>query len=114
MDKQGWRPKEDRLQAWNGHRGGWHRKPQKAKGRREDENPLVVHAVSITQKASCRRERSGAAWERTEVENPGEKGWPQAVGKAQGLGLMSRSHRVPQKHMPFQELSSILGNSQEQ
>lgn len=111
---QAWRPKEDRLRAWSGHRGGWDMKPLKAKGRRADEHSLVVCTISIPQKVSCGRERSGAIWERAEVGNPGERGQPQGLGKAQGPGLMSRSPRVPQKHMLSQELSSILGNSQEQ
>lgn len=33
VDTQAWRPKEDRLWAWSGHRGGWSMKAQKAKGR---------------------------------------------------------------------------------
>lgn len=48
--------------------------------------------------------------ERREVETPDERSQPQELGKPHGLALMSRSHRVPQKHMPSQELSSIMGN----
>lgn len=59
-----WRPTEDRLWAWSGPSGGWGMKPQRAKEGRAYASPLAFLTVSIPQKASWGRERSGLVWEK--------------------------------------------------